>query len=165
MSDSTQHQQMTTKSAATQPATLSQRFTESEISAAQLDQQKSLPDLGGAKKHFVPTTVEYWSPANDNEEKLVFIAGVDFHEVPDMDTGEIKSIECVLMLEKQGDKLVRYINASRILVGNIKDAIRRGEIVPMTTLTPVAIKYLGLKKTKSGKNAARWQIFPLILEA
>lgn len=145
-------------------AVVTQRFSDAQMEAAQLDKQENLPDLNGAKRHFMPMTVEYWSPEKEGEEKEVYIAGVEHHEVPDMETAEIRSIECVLMLEKQGDKLVRYINASRILVGNIKEAIRRGEIVPMTVLTPVAIKYLGLKKTKSGKNAARWQILPLIIQ-
>ncbi|MBS3953667.1 MAG: hypothetical protein KGZ88_12025 [Methylomicrobium sp.] len=140
------------------------RHSAAKIADAHLDKQSQLPSLTDAKRHFMPMTVEYWSPEKEGEEKLVFIAGVEHHEVPDMETGEIKSIECVLMLENQGDKLVRYISASRILVGNIKEAIRRTEIVPMTTLTPVSIKYLGLKKTKSGKNAARWQILPLIIE-
>lgn len=92
-----------------------------------------------ALKHFIPLSIEYWSPQAEDEEKLVYVAGVSFHDVPDMETAEIRSVECVLLLEQQGDTLCRFISASRVLVGNIKDAIIRGDIVPMTTLTPVSI--------------------------
>ena len=111
----------------------------------------------------MPLAVEYWSPV-EGDEKRVFIAGINYHEVPDLETGEVKQLECVMMLERQGDSLMRYISASKVLVGNIKDAIKRSEIIPMSTLTPVAIRFLGQKKNKSnGKLSHRWLITPLIV--
>jgi len=138
-------------------------YSKKQIEIANLDTQKSLPDLTQAKKHFVPLSIEYWTPVAEGEEKLVYIHSVGVHEVPDMDTGEIKSLECVMMLEKQGDVVKRFINAGRVLVGNIKDAIVRGEIIEGTTLTPVAITYLGKKQNRSNARISNiWQIIPLI---
>ena len=140
------------------------RFSEEQIKAANLSTATSLPDLATQQRHFVPLSTEYWTPQHEGEEKLVFIAGIDFHEVPDMETGEVRNLECVLMLERQGDVLMRFISASKVLVGNIRDAINRNEIIPMSTLTPVAIKFLGQKKNKSNaKLSNRWQIVPLIV--
>jgi hypothetical protein len=140
------------------------RFSNEQIAASNLEAANSLPDLASTKRHFMPLSIEYWSPQNEGEEKLVFVAGINEHEVSDMETGEIKMLECVMLLERQGDSLVRFICASKVLVGNIRDAINRGEIIPMSTLTPVAIRFLGQKKNKSNaKLSNRWQITPLIV--
>ncbi|MDF1583637.1 MAG: hypothetical protein P1P78_10040 [Methyloprofundus sp.] len=138
-------------------------YSTEQVESANLDAQKNLPDLSQAKKHFVPLNIEYWSPEQAGEEKLVYIHSVGEHEVPDLETGEIKPLLCVMLLEKQGDKVKRFINASRVLVGNIQDAINRGEIVPKTTLTPVSITFLGAFKNRSNAfSSNRWQIIPLI---
>lgn len=120
--------------------------------------------LQKTNKHFVPLNIDYWSPKEAGEEKLVYIHGIDIHEVPDMDSGELKQLECVMLLERQDDTLKRLISASRILVGNIKDAIQRGEIIPNTTLTPVSITFLGKGTNSSNARMSnRWQIIPLIM--
>ncbi len=138
-------------------------YTADQVSHADLDTQKHLPDLATSEKHFVPLNIEYWSPAQAGEEKLVYIHSIGGHDVPDLESGEIKTLECVMMLEKQGDQVKRFINASRVLVGNIRDAINRGEIVPKTTLTPVSITFLGSMKNRSNAfSSNRWLIIPLI---
>ena len=138
-------------------------YTHEQLQASRLDTQQNLPDLSKAKRHFVPLNIEYWTPEKEGEEKLVYIHSVGLHEVPDMETGEIKQLECVMMLERSGDMVKRYLNAGRVLVGNIKDAIHRGEIVPGTTLTPVAIIYLGKRPNKSNAKVSNaWQIMPII---
>lgn len=145
------------------PDTAIARFTPEQVAESSLSSTTNLPELAELKPHFVPLSTEYWTPSAEGEEKLVFIAGISNHEVPDLTTGEIKVLECVLMLEPVDGVLTRYISASKVLVGNIKDAINRGEIIPMSTLTPVAIKFLGQKKNKSNaKLSNRWQILPLI---
>ena len=139
------------------------RFTPEQIAESNLDTQSTLPDLAKAEKHFVPINIEYWTPEKEGEEKLVYIHSVGNHEIPDMETGEIKVLECVLLLEHIDGVIRRYQQAGRVLVGNIKDAIQRGEIVPGTALTPISIKYLGQKKNKSNsKMSNRWEIIPLV---
>ena len=146
------------------PTTKAPRYSAEQVAAANIGNQTDLPALAEAPKHFIPLSVEYWSPQDEGEEKLVYVAGVDFHDVPDMETGEIKSIECVLLLEQQDNTLCRFISASRVLVGNIKDAITRGDIIPMTTLTPVSITFMGQKKNRSNaKLSNRWKIVPIIV--
>jgi len=141
-------------------------YSSEQLANANLDTQKQLPDLAKAKKHFVQLSIEYWSPEKEGEEKLVYIHSIGMHEVPDMDTGEIKILECVMFIEKDGDVVRRYINAGRVLVGNIAGAVRRGEIIPGTTLTPVSITYLGKKQNRSNARISNcWQIIPLINEA
>lgn len=141
-------------------------YSAEKIEQSNLDTQKQLPDLSKAKKHFVPLSIEYWTPTNEGEEKLVYIHSIGMHEVHDMDTGEIKQLECVMMLEKQGDIVKRYINAGRVLVGNIKDAIQRGEIVEGTILTPLSITYLGKKQNNGNARISNmWKIIPLINES
>lgn len=145
--------------------TFTPRFTEAQIASSQLVNATSLPDLASQKQHFVPLSTEYWTPAQEGETKRVFVAGIDMHEVADLETGEIKMLECVMLLEHQGDVLMRFISASKVLVGNIRDAITRGEIIPMSTLTPVSIKFMGQKKNKSNaKLSNRWQILPLVVD-
>lgn len=140
------------------------RFSVAQIGEANISTQTALPKLEAKNKGFIPLSVEYWSPTAEGEEKLVYVAGISFHDVPDMETGEINSIECVMLLEQQDDKLCRFISASKVLVGNIKDAIGRGDIVPMTTLTPVAITFVGKRKNRgNGRMSNRWQIIPLIV--
>ena len=140
------------------------RYSAEQVAAADIGNQTSLPSLVDAPKHFIPLSIEYWSPQAEGEEKLVYVAGVSFHDVPDMETSEIRSVECVLLLEQQGDTLCRFISASRVLVGNIKDAIMRGDILPMTTLTPVSITFMGQKKNRSNaKLSNRWKIVPIIV--
>jgi hypothetical protein len=140
-------------------------YSHEQIEKSNLDIQKSLPDLSKSKKHFVPLTIEYWTPEKEGEEKLVYVHSVGFHEVPDMDTGELKQLECVMLLENQGGVVKRFINAGQVLVGNIKDAIGRNEIVPGTTLTPLSITYIGKKQNKSNSRISNiWQIIPLIPE-
>ena len=142
------------------------RYSAEQVAAADISNQSSLPSLVDVPKHFIPLSIEYWSPQAEGEEKLVYVAGIDFRDVPNMETGEINSLECVLLLEQQGDTLCRFISASKVLVGNIKDAINRGEIIPMTTLTPISIKFLGQKKNRSNaKLSNRFQIIPLIVAA
>jgi len=139
-------------------------YTPEQLALANINTQKELPILQTASKHFVPLNIDYWSPKEAGEEKLVYIHGIDIHEVPDMDTGELKQLECVMLLERQDDTLKRLISASRILVGNIKDAIQRGEIIPKTTLTPVSITFLGKATNSSNSRMSnRWQIIPLIM--
>lgn len=151
--------------ATTQETALAQ-YTPEQLALANINNQKELPSLQKANKHFVPLNIDYWSPKEAGEEKLVYIHGIDIHEVPDMDSGELKQLECVMLLEKQDDTLKRLISASRILVGNIKDAIQRGEIIPKTTLTPVAITFLGKATNSSNSRTSnRWQIIPLIMPA
>ncbi len=142
------------------------RYSAEQVAAADISNQSSLPSLAGATKHFMPLSIEYWKPQVDGEEKLVYIAGVDYHDVPAFDkSGDITSMMCVLMLEQKENELCRYINASKILVGNISGAIDRGEIIPMTLLTPVSIRFLGKKPAGNGNMVARWQIIPLIVAA
>lgn len=139
-------------------------YTVDQIQRSSLDTQQALPDLSKATRHFVPLTIEYWTPEAEGEEKLVYVHSVDFHEVADMETGELKQLECVLFLEKNDGQVKRFINAGRVLVGNIKDAMGRGEIVAGTTLTPLSITYIGKKKNKSNSKLSNiWQIIPLIL--
>ena len=138
-------------------------YSDEQVEGASLDTQKSLPDLGKAKKHFVPLNIDYWSPEKPGEEKLVYIYSIGGHDVPDLETGEIKTLLCVMMLEKNTNTVKRFINASRVLVGNIQDAINRGEIVPNTILTPVSITFLGAIKNRSNAfSSNRWEIIPLI---
>ena len=142
------------------------KFSPDVIRDSNLNEQKSLPDLQQSNRHFVPMTIEYWTPTEEGEEKLVYIHSVGIHQVPEMTTGEVKDLECVMMLEKQGDVVKRFINAGRVLVGNIKDAVSRGEIVPGTTLTPVSITYIGKVKNKSNAMMSnRWQIMPLVAQS
>jgi len=143
--------------------TVLSRFNPKQLKQASLETQTFLPDLAQTQKHFVPLTIEYWSPSEVGEEKLVYVHSIGSHEVPDLETGKIKTLECVMLLEQRNGTVSRYINASRVLVGNIRDAIQRGEIVPNTTLTPLSISYLGSFKNRSNSfNSSRWQISPLV---
>jgi len=138
-------------------------YNPEQIQQAQLATQSNLPTLTQHQKHFVPLTIEYWSPSETGEEKRVYVHSIGNHEVPDLETGDVKTLECVMLLEQRDGNVTRYINASRVLVGNIRDAIHRGEIIPNTTLTPIAIIYLGTAKNRSNAfSSSRWQITPLV---
>jgi len=138
-------------------------YSAEQVEQANLDSQNNLPDLTKAKRHFVPLNIEYWSPEKAGEEKLVYIHSIGNYKMPDLETGEIKELVCVMLLEKTDDQVKRFINASRVLVGNIQDAINRGEIIPKTTLTPISITFLGsFKNSSNAFSSNRWQIIPLI---
>lgn len=140
------------------------RWAPDQVEAANLDTAQSLPSLENATAHPAPLSIAYWSPTEAGESKSVFVFGVADAEIQDMETKEPKTAECVFLLEQTADnQLLRWYSASKILVGSIKSAIDRGEILPGTYLTPVRITYKGLKRTKSGKNAANWEILRLII--
>ena len=139
------------------------KYSKQELQEANLDNQQNLPDLSKAKRHFVPLSIEYWTPEAEGEEKTVYIHSIGMHMVPDMDTGEERNLECVMLLESNGKTVKRYITAGRILLANIKDAITRGEIIPGTSLTPVSITYVGKKQNRTNARISNaWQIMPLI---
>lgn len=141
------------------------RFTPEQIQAAVINETTDLPSLSQTRAAPVPLSVEYWSPEHEGDTKRGWIIGIVPMEVPDMETGEIRDLESVLLVEEceDGNKR-RWFNASRVLVGNVKDAIRRGEIVPASILTPVQIVYRGQKKNRSNQRLSkRWDILPLIV--
>jgi hypothetical protein len=159
MSDTTE-----TKEIAAATPSKPARHTDEEIRAASLDTAGALPSLNGSVEHFTPLSISYWSPETPGEYKDCFVFGVGDADIQDFETKETKSVECVFILEQTPDNhLVRWYSASRILVGTVKSAISRSEIIQATYLTPVRIIYKGLKRTKTGKNAADWQVMRLIV--
>ena len=148
-----------------QAAPRASRFTEAQIAASQLDNLTEAPDLSKAEKYFVDLNIEYWSPESVGEEKIVYIAGIDEQQIAAFETGEIIDLECVLMIEVKDGRLTRWRCASKKLVGAIKDAIRFGQIIPNTKLTPVCIQYTGIKKGKNNKPANQWKVTPIIVAA
>ena len=139
------------------------RFSEEQIAESNLSNASQLQDLSNAAEHFMPLGIDYWSPEKHGESRAAFITGVDIEIVPDFNTKQPIELECASMAERQGDKLIRLRSGSKILVGIIKSAIERGEIIPMTQLTPVRITYLGKKKSKSGNQCDNWQVTPLVV--
>lgn len=140
------------------------RFSSDQIEASNISNAESLPSLDTAKRHFMSLETEYWTPEADGEEKRCWIFGIVPQEFTDIDTAEIKLVDCVMLVEKQGEELKRFICASKILVASIKSAIASGVIITQSTLTPVSIIYLGERKNKNNaKKSKRWQITPLIV--
>jgi hypothetical protein len=141
------------------------RFSEEEIAASALHSTADLPSLGDAIPAPVPMSVEYWSPETEGETLRCWILGIEDREVADMETGELKNLESVVFVEQTSDgKIRRWFCASRILVANIRDAIKRGEIIPSSRLTPVMIRYVGLKKNaRNAFKSKRFEILPLIV--
>lgn len=142
------------------------RFSDEQIAAAKIDDTTTeLPSLhDGVRPSPIGLSVEYWSPQDAGESKHCWVLGIEPREVVDMQTGEAKILECVLLIEQTPDqKILRFYNASKILVGTIREAANRGEIVMGSLLTPCAITYLGLRRCKNGNNAARWEVRPLVV--
>jgi hypothetical protein len=139
------------------------RFSADQIRAASFENGAAIPDLRQAEVIPLPVGTEYWSPENEGESKRVFVAGVGPTDIVDPQTGEVKQMGAVFLLEVGEDgKARKWMNAGRVLVGNISDAIKRGQIVPGTALTPVQITYLGTKKNRNNaKLSRRWEILPL----
>lgn len=140
------------------------RFTDEQVASSSIETAQSLPVLTEAKKHFMSLETEYWTPEQEGEEKLCWVFGILPQEMTDMETGEVKQVECVMLVERQGDMVKRFICASKILVASIKAAINSGIIVPASTLTPISIIYKGEVKNKNNaKKSKRWQITPLVM--
>jgi hypothetical protein len=139
------------------------RFTQEQIDGSGLNESAELANLEPAKPSNIPVSTEYWSPENEGESKRGWIAGIEDREIADMETGELKMLPCILLVEQlPGGKLQRIIQASAVLVGNVRDAIKSGEIIPASTLTPVQITYTGTKKNRSNpKLSKRWEILTL----
>jgi hypothetical protein len=154
--------EITTTKPAQQPLA---RFTPEQIKESIISDGTELPSLSQTRAAPVPLSVDYWSPDTEGDSKRGWIIGITSMEVPDMENGEIRDLESVLLVEECDDgKKRRWFNASRVLVGNVKDAIRRGEIIPASILTPVQIVYRGQKKNRSNQRLSkRWEILPLIV--
>lgn len=152
------------QTAVTQPSQTRSRFTAEQLEQSAIENAASLPSLSEAKKHFMSLETEYWTPEKEGEEKLCWVFGILPQEMTDMETGEAKHVECVMLVERQEDTVKRFICASKMLVASIKSAINSGIIVPASTLTPISIVYKGEVKNKSNaKKSKRWQITPLVM--
>jgi hypothetical protein len=148
----------------TAPA-LTGKYSHEQIAGSGLHSGAELPVLATTKPSRIPVSAEYWSPELEGESKRGWIAGIEDREIADMETGELRMLPCVLFVEQmESGKLQRIIQASAVLVGNVRDAIKAGEIVPGTHLTPVQITYTGTKKNRSNaKLSKRWEILTLQL--
>ena len=95
-----------------------------------------------------------------------WVMGIAPRDVIDYKTGEIRSMSTVLILaELEDGTKQRIVSAATILVGQLSEAISRGEIIPGSMDTPIKITYMGLVRTKyTGKNAADWRIERLYSE-
>jgi hypothetical protein len=147
------------------PTAQAARFTPEQIARSALHGGAELAELAETKPSKIPISVEYWSPEIEGEYKRGWIAGIEDREIADMETGELKMLPCILFVEQlPGGKLQRLIQASAVLVGNVRDAIKSGDIIPSTTLTPVQITYTGTKKNRTNaKLSKRWEILTLKL--
>lgn len=143
------------------------RYSDEQIAAAALDSTTAVaPKLADAPASPISMAESYWSPENEGESKVGFIKCIETKMMPDMETGEVKELECLVFIEEkpEGKGYESFISAARILVANVKDAIERGEIVPSTFLTPVRITYLGQKKNRSNAfKSGRWDIRRLMV--
>ncbi len=156
-----------TKEVATQSAPRSvARHTPEQIANADLSSATVLPKLVEAPTAPVPLSIQYWSPEVEGEFKRGWIVAVGMQEVSDLETSELKMLESVLFVEQADNgQMLRWFNSSKILVANIKSAIDRGELIPNTTLTPVQISYIGLKKnSKNAFKSKRFEILPLLVK-
>ena len=154
-------------SVTTQQPTRAARFTPEQIESAQIhDAMTEIPSIVGDHVKLSPLGLsdDYWSPEKEGETKHVWVIGIDPREIIDMETGEPKLVDCVRFAQHTDDgRVTRCHTASAILVSTIRSAIERGEIIPSTFLTPIAVTYTGLRRTKSGRNAARWDIRPIVV--
>jgi len=158
-------EQQSSTAVSTSTAPSNKRFSEEQIAVSAIETATSLPVLENAKKHFMSLETEYWTPDQPGEEKLCWVFGILPQEMTDMETGEVKHVECVMLIERQDDTVKRFICASKILVASIKSAISAGVIIPASTLTPISIVYKGEVKNKNNaKKSKRWQVTPLIME-
>lgn len=144
------------------------RFTPAQVQAASLESGTAIPALAEAKVIPLPIGTEYWSPEAEGETKRCYVAGIEEAEIVDPNTGEVRRMPAVMLLEviedEKGRRAAKWMNAGKVLVGNIQSAIDRGQIVPGTALTPVQITYLGQKRNRSNsKLSNRWEILPLIV--
>ncbi len=145
----------------------SSKYTLEQIASSNLSSAKTLPLLSEAPVAPVPLSIQYWSPETEGEFKRGWVVGIGMQEVSDLETSELKMLESLFFVEQgENGQMIRWFNSSKILVANIKDAISRGELVPNTTLTPVQITYIGLKKnSKNAFKSKRFEILPLIVSA
>lgn len=150
-----------------QPAATPARWSAEQIQAASFELGAPIMALEAAEAIPLPLSTEYWSPEEAGESKRCYVAGIQETDIVDPQTGETKRMEAVFLLEVADDGKVRKLmNAGRVLVGNISDAIQRGQIVPGTALTPIQIAYLGQTKNRSNSRLSkRWEILPLVVAA
>jgi hypothetical protein len=141
------------------------RFTDEQIAASMIKKEADIPSIKDHSALLVPLIIQYWSPESEGESKRCWILGINEQEVADITTGELKMLECVLLVEETPEgKKVRYINGSKTLVGQVQALMDRKIIVPCNALYPVKITYLGTKKNrKNSFRSARWEIVPLVV--
>jgi hypothetical protein len=161
MSENKEIQPAQTARTEIQTAQATPRYSAETIAEAAINETTQLPVIKDATAAPMPLSITYWSPETEGEAIRGWVAGVGLQEVSDMETGEIKMLESFFfMKQNENGQIERVFNASKVLVANIKSAIQRGEIVPGTTLTPVQIKYKGLKK--NSRNAFKSKVFEIL---
>ncbi len=127
---------------------------------------KSLPDLNQAEESIISFSPEYLDV--DALEKgwsmRCFYLGIEDREQLDSDTGEAKTLRCVLLAAQEKDGIKVYESAARALVGTLEEKEKRGVITPKETA--LKITFLGKKKNKTnGFSSAKWDIRLLYVNA
>lgn len=126
----------------------------------------TLPDLSQAEESVISFSPEYLDV--DALEKgwsmRCFYLGVEDREQVDQETGETKTLRCVLLAAQEKDGIKVYESAARALVGTLEEKEKRGLITPKETA--LKITFLGKKKNKTnGFSSAKWDIRLLYIQA
>ncbi len=127
---------------------------------------KTLPDLNKAEESIISFSPEYLDV--DALEKgwsmRCFYLGIEDREQLDNDTGEAKTLRCVLLAAQEETGIKVYESAARALVGTLEEKEKRGLIAPKETA--LKITFLGKKKNKTnGFSSAKWDIRLLYIQA
>jgi len=127
---------------------------------------KALPDLNQAEESVISFSPEYLDI--DALEKgwsmRCFYLGIEDREQLDSDTGESKTLRCVLLAAQEKGGIKVYESAARALVGTLEEREKRGLITPKETA--LKITFLGKKKNKTnGFSSAKWDIRLLYVNA
>ena len=147
---------------------MKKEIAKQEITHAEsLDTAAALPNLNGMITHPAPLSIQYWGGETPGEYKDVYIFGIGLADVMSMETKELKPMECVFMVEITPEgEIIRWYSAAVKLVGDVKVAISRGDILtplPGQSATGVRIVYEGKREMPNKHHMSVWKILKLIM--
>ena len=94
---------------------------------------------------------------NKGDKFRCFYAGIKTREQTNTETGEVKTMDCAMLITQREGRTVTLESAASVLVRTLQESGRNGLITPFVSM--LEITYLGKQKNKTNAfSSARWDI-------
>lgn len=114
------------------------------------------PDINMLEPVGIDLIMDYWNPDRIGESKKVYFYGFKVLDMPDRNTGELKPLECAILIEKDPESGWTSVSNGAV---RLVSALKRAKIQPREA---IQITYRGKQQNKTNQNSSdTWSIHKL----